>query len=673
MNDWINQILLSKIYENKNNIIYKQNYIINDPLMFLIIRRIKYHPNENDKTSDVFNFYVDSTSYDEDVALGEEAYTDSITLENKNVVSYTPEASLKAINNLGGFYIPYSKDKATALKYDYLKDEELMKPGWVNAIFIFIYINRNNELVVLNKLDFERYATGEIYGMYTADSFPNFYSSSLDYFRAFLELIFLILVSIYIYKSIKKILVYHLIVKYKEMLDSQDRSLRYSNMIFRLLERDISSSSDRSFAQEAWEYAFYIVRFLMKFTLLLLLSIYEYITKSIYNIMRVGSLIWTLWLISKWILIITEREYEVDELGRTQENTIFSSVWSIKNNYDTYVLLWWINFLFLFISLTKYFIFSSSLSLFCEVIKRSSHDLGFFIIMYLNMIFVLALIMNIIFGITDENFETILYSIMSSFLISIGRASSLKIKTFNTPLRDFFNGIFAIATLLLFNMFAAIITSHYFEFYLEQNDSKVSSVKMFMDAILKNSESYQDKTNDSWITKSKNFLLRYVFKWVYDATHTEAVKTFDNMKGSKIWAKNLKSVQKSIILNAPNRILKFIREDHSDYIGLEDRDFETNSVNTHFWVSNIDYYLLKMSKLIFKNLCKSSHKILELEQDRRVKIDENDGEFSEADSNNRKNKDIFCKWHSFNFKSYEFAQICCVIRRYSQFCCSINV
>ena len=672
MNDWINQILLSKIYENKNNVIYKQNYIINDPLMFLIIRRIKYHPNENEKTSDVFNFYVDSTSYDEDVALGEEAYTESITLENKNVVSYTPEASLKAINNLGGFYIPYSKDKATALKYDYLKDEELMKPGWVNAIFIFIYINRNNELVVLNKLDFERYATGEIYGMYTADSFPNFYSSSLDYFRAFLEWIFLISVSIYIYKTIKKILVYHLIVKYKEMLDSQDRSLRYSNMMFRLLERDISSS-DKSFAQEAWEYAFYIVRFLIKFTLLLLLSIYEYITKSIYNIMRVGSLIWTLWLINKWILIITEREYEVDELGRTQENTIFSSVWSIKNNYDTYVLLWWINFLFLFISLTKYFIFSSSLSLFCGVIKRSSHDLGFFIFMYLNMIFVLALIMNIIFGITDENFETILYSIMSSFLISIGRASSLKIKTFNTPLRDFFNGIFAIATLLLFNMFAAIITSHYFEFYLEQNDSKVSSVKMFMDAILKNSESYQDKTNDSWITKSKNFLLRYVYKWVYDATHTEAVKTFDNMKGSKIWAKNLKSVQKSIILNAPNRILKFIREDQSDYIGLEDRDFEANSVKAHFWVSNIDYYLLKMSKLIFKNLCKSSHKILELEQDRRVKIDENEGDFFEADSNNRKNKDIFCKWHSFNFKSYEFAQVYCVVRRYSQFCCSINV
>ena len=138
MNDWINQILLTKIYENKNNVIYKQNYIINDPLMFLIIRRIKNHKNENAKTSDAFNFYVDSTSYDEDVPLGEEAFTDSITLENKSEISYTPEESLKAINNLGGYYIPYSKDKTTALKYDYLKDEELMKPGWVNAIFIFI-------------------------------------------------------------------------------------------------------------------------------------------------------------------------------------------------------------------------------------------------------------------------------------------------------------------------------------------------------------------------------------------------------------------------------------------------------------------------------------------------------------------------------------------------------
>ena len=108
----------------------------------------------------------------------------------------------------------------------------------------------------------------------------------------------------------------------------------------------------------------------------------------------------------------------------------------------------------------------------------------------------------------------------------------------------------------------------------------------------------------------------------------------------------MKSVQKTIILNAPNRNLKFIKEDHADYIGLEDQNFEANSINTHFWVSNIDYYLLKMSKLIFKNLCKSSHKILELEQDRRVKIDENEWDFSETDSNNHKIKEIFCKHHA---------------------------
>ena len=126
--------------------------------------------------------------------LEDEAETEKIVLNNGEAIAYIPEISKNAVNNFGGYYISYSKDKEAALSYDYLKDSQLMKPGWTNAIFIFAYANRNNQMMVITNqfICYDQYATGEIVGKYIADSIPQYYSTSLDYFRAVLEIIFLL-------------------------------------------------------------------------------------------------------------------------------------------------------------------------------------------------------------------------------------------------------------------------------------------------------------------------------------------------------------------------------------------------------------------------------------------------------------------------------------------------
>ena len=139
MNIWTNEVLLGRIYENSENIFYNQNYIINNPLMFLIMRRVKNHQNTNQDTSLAFPFYISSTSFTTNVQLGDEAYTDDIILDNGSTVVYTPETSKDAINNYGGYYLPYTRDATKALKSNYVADKQLTKPGWVNAIFVFVY------------------------------------------------------------------------------------------------------------------------------------------------------------------------------------------------------------------------------------------------------------------------------------------------------------------------------------------------------------------------------------------------------------------------------------------------------------------------------------------------------------------------------------------------------
>ena len=182
--------MLGRIYENDENIFYKQNYIVNDPLMYLIMRRIKNHQNNNPDTRSIFPYYISSTSFTTSIQLGDEAFTDSITLDSGKTIPFTAENSKNSINNYGGHYLSYTRDATSARNSNYFKEKELTKPGWVNAIFLFTYINRNNKMTVINQISFNQYATGEISGKYVADSFPEFYSSSLDYFRAFLECIF---------------------------------------------------------------------------------------------------------------------------------------------------------------------------------------------------------------------------------------------------------------------------------------------------------------------------------------------------------------------------------------------------------------------------------------------------------------------------------------------------
>ena len=184
---WINQVLLAQIYENNQMIFYYQNYVVNDPPMYLIMRRIKSHINSNQNTQSIFHFYISSTTYKTNVQLGDEADTDTIILDNGSIVEYTPNSNSSTINSYGGYYLKYTKNATVALNNHYLSDKQLIKPGWVNAILIFAYINRNNQMTVLNQISFDQYATGEIVGTYTADSLPEFYSKPLDYFRAVLE------------------------------------------------------------------------------------------------------------------------------------------------------------------------------------------------------------------------------------------------------------------------------------------------------------------------------------------------------------------------------------------------------------------------------------------------------------------------------------------------------
>ena len=108
----------------------------------------------------------------------------------------------------------------------------------------------------------------------------------------------------------------------------------------------------------------------------------------------------------------------------------------------------------------------------------------------------------------------------------LGENSSQSIITFNTNIRNIFCSIFLVLTILLLNMFVAIIGSHYFEYYMELGDVKFNSVKLFINSIIGDHEKYVYEADQSLIIKTKNAVFRFLYKWVNQAIHDKVIHDF---------------------------------------------------------------------------------------------------------------------------------------------------
>ena len=341
----------------------------------------------------------------------------------------------------------------------------------------------------------------------------------------------------------------------------------------------------------------------------------------------------TLWLISSWVYIFTENSREIDEDGNTVVDNISETLYSIKSNYDTYSILWSINILLLFLILMSHFTFSSSLSMFYEVIRRCTFDAIFFILMFFNIILVLSLIFNILFGVTDEKFKTLLDSLLSVFTISIGDKSALETITFNKYLKIFVAAIFNIITILLLNMFIAIIGSHYFEYYFEHRSADFSSLRLFVNAILGDPKKYKDEKGQRWFVKAKNRMFRFLHKWANNVIEEDVKDDFGYTSGCKTWIKTMHAAEKDVLWFAPDRILNLIKEDLVDDFSYMMQTSELNWVNTHFWVSMVDKYVSKyVSPDYFMSLLNCDNTALELEQYRQTSKYENGHALEDIDS-----------------------------------------
>ena len=150
----------------------------------------------------------------------------------------------------------------------------------------------------------------------------------------------------------------------------------------------------------------------------LIWSLIKFVFYSVNNAIDISSIIITLLLISKWIMIATEDIFEIDEKGKTNYSTKYANI--LAKNLDDYKIYWSLFIFLLFLKVMKYFNFSYKLSIFYETIKAASFDLVFATLSFVVIWFGFSFVGNLIFGLSDPKFRYFSYSLMTLFELTCG-------------------------------------------------------------------------------------------------------------------------------------------------------------------------------------------------------------------------------------------------------------
>ena len=109
--------------------------------------------------------------------------------------------------------------------------------------------------------------------------------------------------------------------------------------------------------------------------------------------------------------------------------------------------------------------------MFSEILKSATYDITFFALMFIIVLISYSLSTHILFGVRNENFAEISECLMSCILIILGAFEISDIKSIDQNILRFVGITFLFVNLLLLNMFIAIISSYYFEYYSENPTS----------------------------------------------------------------------------------------------------------------------------------------------------------------------------------------------------------
>ena len=431
------------------------------PSIRISVIRLNENPNDDKTNNAVIDYYINADYSDFDYS-----FSDSIQNTTEyNGYKFYRNGDKNTPDFRGGFIFNFFNNK-TQMDSEFQRFKTFLNDSetWAFIFIEMLSFNRNTEMVVKFDIYFMRLPSGQIKTSTQANIFRDFYLHPLDWFRAALECLYVILASLYFTRTMRR---WYLKGKIYlvNVFGQQNERLKANSYFMRYFEIDLIRIRNYRISTFLVIIIWSIIVTFVKTIYRIIYTFLQHLFSGAFEFFDTLSMSLIIYEFVTWIQVIIYAQFEINADGTDGDTRRMMNYTSqIFGHYRQTCSL---NMMLMFLALMQYYTFSSKLSMFYVIIRSAWYDIIFFTIMFIVLNMGYSIMGYWIFGVSNSSFSSLGDSAFTNILMIIGDFPTLNLETLNTGLLLTFGISFMLLNMILLNMFIAIIGTHYFEFYID--------------------------------------------------------------------------------------------------------------------------------------------------------------------------------------------------------------
>lgn len=451
--------------------LYNHNYFLDDERARITLQFYDPSSNKNSFSDEVIKKVVKKNEFN----IKKESFRGE---NSKLLYEYFPSGTKESFRQDGGFifYLSVNENMNDVLKLIEF-DDVLGSKGYYMAIEWVTY-NANLNLFAYSYILFTHEISGQISNEFYCKPIE------LDYFkdkipvRGILEIIYFLFTLYYSVIEAKEWLGVWRIVREKVRTKQKG-----SDTLYRVVIKLLGSNKEEKGCANMVRITLIRIKsgFGWCFTIFLnfIQTMKMYFQKDSFNVIDVISIILSIMNLSQILQLALNDFMKNFSIEESSKYDYIGELYEINSILISYRQIVAFNCLIVFIRLLQFYKFSKRLSLLTDILDSATLDLIFYMLMFSIVLFAYMLMGYLLLGHTLSSFKTLQEALISCYLMLIGQYVSTEIYEAD----EIFGTLFLISfivvfSLILLNMFIAIIGSH-FEIVAEGVDQEEEDMGFF--------------------------------------------------------------------------------------------------------------------------------------------------------------------------------------------------
>ncbi|OMJ96348.1 hypothetical protein SteCoe_87 [Stentor coeruleus] len=449
--NYLYEVFIPQISQDE---LFNHNYFLGETRARITLQLYNLEQNTKQFSAKLQPYYVDKTA-------PKLKKTDIRGESTELLYLYVQPGTKETFGQFGG-YVSYlsTKNNMESNVLNFQRDNILGKSGYYMAIEWATY-NANLNLFTYSYLQFIHEVSGDItHTLYINPIDLDFFNDSIP-IRGILEICYFLFTMYYFVIETKEWYEVWVSVRKEEKL-KQRGSEALARVLGKLLGEREAERGCGAIMSSAFKSVKKGLVWVINFCFNLIQTTKRYFSKDVFNVIDVISITLSIMNLSQIFQLSMNqfmRDYKVEDSDNYDLCGELAVIDGIMVSYRQIVSF---NCLIIFVRLLQFYKFSKKLSLLTDILNSAKLDLIFFMLMFSIILFAYTLMSYLLLGHILTGFNSLQKALISCYLMLVGEFHSQDIYDadyiFGTL---FFVSLIIVFSLILLNMFIAIIGSHF--------------------------------------------------------------------------------------------------------------------------------------------------------------------------------------------------------------------